>query len=327
MVKMLPLDKLVNALKDNIILVVGKGGVGKTTVSILLSYIFAREKGYRTLLASLDPAKHLLEYLKIPKPQKKYEIIDRLEAIQYDVDAFAKQVADEIIVMLKKLMPGLTALNLDYVLKSLRDAPGFEEEVMLRIIESLVSEESYDKIVIDTPPTGITLRVLAMPRIYLAWVRSLKDLREQIVSIKYAIARALGRREEVHDPVLEKLAELENTFSRLADLFRKAMSYVVVATPEPLPIYEATIITRKLQDSGARPHLFVLNRVLGEKAKELGLAETELESIRELEKLRCSISPPPPLMLIRQLDKPTRSLEDVARLYQGDFTDLKDRCD
>ncbi|MEB3845447.1 MAG: AAA family ATPase, partial [Desulfurococcales archaeon] len=55
-----------------LVIVMGKGGVGKTTLSILLAHELSRNN--EVLLVSLDQAMHLLEYLGLEKPMKKYTI-------------------------------------------------------------------------------------------------------------------------------------------------------------------------------------------------------------------------------------------------------------
>ncbi|MEM2158103.1 MAG: ArsA-related P-loop ATPase [Sulfolobales archaeon] len=64
----------------HVVLVIGKGGVGKTTVSILLSLVLSNLGD--TLLYSLDPAKHLIKYLGIDKAMKYYKVTGKLSAYQ-----------------------------------------------------------------------------------------------------------------------------------------------------------------------------------------------------------------------------------------------------
>ncbi len=296
-----------------VLFVLGKGGVGKTTVSILLSRILS-EAG-KVLLASLDPAMHLLEYLKLDTPGKRVRVRERLYAIQYDVNTYSKRVLDEFAVTLKRLMPGLTVLNMDRVVNVIRDAPGFEEEVFLRMVSELYNATDYNYVVIDTPPTGIALRVLMLPRLYVTWVKGLKELRENILSIKYAIARALGERIEPRDPVLDKLRELEERYSRLLERLRgKETIYVAVATPEPLPVYEVKVIASKLTQLGSKPHLIVVNRVLGEIASRLGVEEIEVKALKEVEEIRCKYGAAG--LLIKHAGFAPRSLEDVERIME-----------
>ena len=253
--------------RPHIVITMGKGGVGKTTISIVLGLLLST-KG-RVLVASLDPAQHLREYLKLPHVGRDHQVYGDLWAIQYDIDIAAKRLAEDYAIMVKRLLPGLTSLNIDNIVDALRDAPGFEEEVFLRLLSELY-QRNYDYIVIDTPPTGIALRVLRLPSLYEFWLEQLTRIRERIVSLRYTISRVLGKPIKPSDPVLDKLYQLREKYHRLNEALRdrEKTSLVIVATPEPLPVYEAQAVVQKLEPQGILPRLFVLNRYLGSKAIE-----------------------------------------------------------
>ena len=284
-------DLLVEALTRDVggrhtLITIGKGGVGKTTMSILASLVYS-DRG-ETLLASLDPAKHLLEYLGLQAPLRRVRVSGRLHAVQYDIAPIARRLSDEYATLLRQVMPALTILNLDDIVKSVRHAPGFEEEVFLRILEELYGDESVDYVVVDTPPTGVTHRILNLPRLYVFWLERLYELRGRIVSLRYAMARAMGRREEPRDPVLDKLRSLHERYSKLWSMIRDPArtSAMIVATPEPLPVYEARETVEFLDSIGVKCRLIVANRILPwDKAAELGMAETQARSLEELLKL------------------------------------------
>ena len=296
--------------KPHTLIVIGKGGVGKTTLSILSGLVYSRHG--KTLVASLDPAKHMLEYLGLRKTLKVEKISDTLHAVQYDINPLAKKVAEEYALLLRQVMPGLTILNLDSIVKSIRYAPGFEEEIFLRILEELYSKD-YDYVVIDTPPTGITHRLLTLPNLYRFWISQLYELRHKIVSLRYAMARAMGRKEEPHDPVLRKLEELEEKYSKLWDSLRdpQRTSIMVVATPEPLPVYEAESTIELARTHGFHCRALVLNRVLDpEKARITGLYETQVESIRRALEIARDCG----TLTVMQASEAPRSLEEAKRL-------------
>ncbi|MET1127959.1 MAG: ArsA family ATPase [Thermoproteota archaeon] len=297
-----------------VVIVLGKGGVGKTTISIRIAYELA-EEGKEVLLASLDPAKHLLEYLELDRALAEKRVAPRLRAIQYELETVAKRVADEYSAILRRIMPGLTALSLDDVVKAVREAPGFEEEVFLRMVSQLYERGDVDAVVVDTPPTGIALRVIALPKLHIFWIRKLAEIRSRIVSIRYAIANAMGRPKDARDPVLDKLRELEARYQGLWEKMRSPSTrYAVVATPEPLPLYEAEAVFRRLARDGMRPSLLVVNKVLGPKAAALGTAELEQQMIARARMLACSVRPPAILALVRYADKPPSHFSDVAAM-------------
>ncbi|MCE4599999.1 MAG: ArsA family ATPase [Desulfurococcales archaeon] len=265
----------------HVLITIGKGGVGKTTFSILAGLIYSRHG--KTLIASLDPAKHLLEYLGLNKPLSVERIEGDLYAVQYDIAPLAKKLSDEYALLLRQVMPGLTIVNLDDVVKAVKMAPGFEEEVFLRILEELYNSD-YDYIVIDTPPTGVTHRILNLPRLHMFWIEKLHELRARIVSLRYAMARAMGRKVELKDPVLAKLQELYDRYKGLWKQMTDSQrtTTAIIATPEPLPVYEAKTTIDLLRQLNIKCRMLVVNRVLPEdKAREIGLLEVQRKSIEE----------------------------------------------
>ncbi len=267
--------------RGHVLITIGKGGVGKTTFSIMAGLVYSRHG--RTLIASLDPAKHLLEYLGLRKPLRREPVEAGLDAIQYDIEPLARKVADEYAVLLRRVMPGLTILNLDDIVKSVRYAPGFEEEIFLRILRELY-ENGYDYTVVDTPPTGITHRILNLPKLYMFWIEKLHELRLKIVSLRYAMARAMGRKEKPRDPVLDKLEEMHEHYKRLWKAMRdpEKTSLAVVATPEPLPIYEARTTLELAERLGLRCRVLVVNRILPRReAERIGVLGVQEKAIRD----------------------------------------------
>ncbi len=292
----------------------GKGGVGKTTISILAS-IALRARG-KVLLASLDPAKHLIEYLGLPGVAREKEVAPNLTAVQYDVETLAKKAAEDYARLLRQVMPGLSVLNLDGIVKAVRNAPGFEEEVFLRILKELADAagSKYDYIVIDTPPTGVTHRILNLPRLYLLWLAHLYDLRYKIVSLRYTIARVMGRQEEPHDPVLSKLSALRKEYEELASLLRdhSRASMILIATPEPLPLYELKKTLEVARDIGMKVRAIVMNRVLPQAmAERLGVREVQRRVLEEAATLDCGGCYK---LAVMHSSEPPRSLEGVEKL-------------
>ncbi len=294
----------------HLVITIGKGGVGKTTVSLLFGLMLSRIG--ETMVLSLDPAKHLVKYVGRDILGKEVEIENRLVLKQLDVDREISRQLNQYSDTLKDLLPSLKVLNIDNVIDVVKFMPGVEEEVFLRIILEAYEHADYNFIVIDTPPTGVTLRTIYLPVLYKIWLEKLVEVRERILSLKYAIAKTLGREADIRDKALSLLLEMKEKYINLINLLKDSTrtSYVLIATPEPLPLYELKETINFLEEKlRAKPKMLVLNRVLPlEMAERMGLKNQQENIITELSSYRI------PMILIKYLGKPTESIDDIRKL-------------
>jgi len=299
--------------EPHVVIVLGKGGVGKTSTSILIADELSSSSD--TLLVSFDPARHILEYLDVEEPMKIVRVKDRLYVYQLDIDMAAKEVTSRYTGLLSDLLPSLQVLNVEDVVKALKYMPGVEEEVFLRKLLELYKRREFRYVVIDTPPTGIALRTLILPRLYNMWLEKLIEIRERIVALRYVIARTLGRKYEVDDPALKKLYEMRDEYrfleASLGDYRRT--SYVIVANPEPLPIHEMREVISFLEgELRVKPKLLVLNKVFPDDvAVKLGVYEQQRRYIGEVKQL------PYTSIAIGYVSSPPSKLSDIARLRES----------
>ncbi|MCS7099562.1 MAG: ArsA-related P-loop ATPase [Sulfolobales archaeon] len=292
----------------HLVMVIGKGGVGKTTVAILIALELSR-KG-KTLLLSLDPARHIVKYLGLSREDLE-EIEGGVHVKYVSVEKEVEKITSKYADLIRYLMPSLSVLNLDSVVDVVKYSPGVEEEVLLRKLEEALGS-SYHYVVVDTPPTGVTIRTLILPRLYLMWLDRLIEIRERIVSLRYVIARTTGRKVDVRDRALLKLYEMRSEFKNLDSALssESRSSYVIVATPEPLPMYELRetyeFLKKKL---GVEPSLLVLNKVLPEElAAKLGVLDMQRSYLEELKSFGVSCA------VIEHLGRPTESIHDIKAL-------------
>jgi len=261
---------------------VGKGGVGKTTCAAAYALRKARE-GYRTLIVSLDPAHNLGDVFDTELGDEPRTIESNLVAIEVDYDAMIRKHLKTLGERIKDIYGYLRVLNLDKYIDVLKHAPGIEEQAVLdrivEIIKDYVFRKSVDVLVFDTPPTGLTLRIMALPAISLIWISKLMELRLAILDRRKAIARVLGeRRWEVvvaghrielpidvaEDPIFQELKKLYEEYSMIHSVLtnKDMSSVIIVVNPETLPIVEAKRAYDFLSKLGISVSYLIVNKVL-----------------------------------------------------------------
>jgi arsenite-transporting ATPase len=145
-----PLEALVDELArgDNgLIMCLGKGGVGKTTIAAAIAINLAA-RGKVVLLTTTDPAAHLTETLQGNVPGLQVARIDPVAATQ--------EYRDRIMATKGKDLDGAGRANLAEDLLS----PCTEEVAVFGQFSKAVNQSRNQFVVIDTAPTGHTLLLL-----------------------------------------------------------------------------------------------------------------------------------------------------------------------
>ncbi len=123
-----------------------KGGCGKTTVSINLAAALAA-KGYRTLLADMDPQSHCAVGLAVPEEQIEQSIYDVMIGMGRDEPMRVNEVLWQICERFE-----LAPSSIDLAAFEQQMAGVNDRENCLRKVLDGVSEE-YDYVVVDCPPS------------------------------------------------------------------------------------------------------------------------------------------------------------------------------
>lgn len=136
-----------------VVLVMGKGGVGKTTVAAALAAELAR-RGHRVRLTTTDPAAHLTSTLEGELPGLT---IDRIDPVR-ETEVYVSEV-------LATRGAGLDEAGRALLLEDLR-SPCTEEIAVFRAFARTVAQGKEAFVVIDTAPTGHTLLLLDATQAY-----------------------------------------------------------------------------------------------------------------------------------------------------------------
>ena len=211
-------------------LVGGKGGVGKTTCASALALRCA-ERGQRTLLLSTDPAGTLGDAIGVGLSASPAAVpgADGLFAMQLDAtsarDAFLARWRDTLVTILDRG----TYLD-DEDITGLIDAalPGADEAMAFLSLAGLSSEAAWERVIIDTAPTGHTLRLLSLPTTFAALVELLDTMQAKHRFMVTALTHRY--RADGADAFIEEMrSEIERLRAMLTDPARCAMVLVTRA--------------------------------------------------------------------------------------------------
>ncbi len=242
-------------------LTVGKGGVGKTTISAALAFHERAASGKPVTICSTDPAPSLDDVFQTDVGDRPVAVLgDRgLHALEIDSVAHFRAWAAE---MRKKVENALTGeqrgvhVDLSFerrVFSALLDIvpPGVDEIFAIFRILDLV-EGGEDLVLIDMAPTGHALELLRMPERMALWSRLLlKTL---------AAHRTLPLAQDMAVEIASLGQRARELVARLKDP-REAL-LVPVMLAEPMPDRETERLLAALDEIGAHAAPLFVNRVL-----------------------------------------------------------------
>ena len=248
----------------------GKGGVGKSTMSAAMARQLSQQ--YRVLIVSLDPAHNLGDIFDVSLNHKKHRFTDSLYLKEINLQKLCRDYLQRETRVLTETYRYLQTINLDSYFSVLKYSPGIEEYALLTgIEETLRTESNFDFIVFDTPPTGLTLRFLALPWITVTWIDRLIQIRRDILEKRHTIYRIRGilddketilSYDEDDDDILKRLKTLKENYQDLSALLQgKDCGIVLVYNPDTLSVKESKRLIDGLRDLKLPLRLLINNKV------------------------------------------------------------------
>ena len=246
-----------------IILYTGKGGVGKTTVAAATALKCSR-LGYKTIVVSTDPAHSLRDSFNIelgPEPKK---IGDNLFGQEIDVYYSVEKYWGKLTEYLQSL---LGWMNVDDILaEEFSVFPGMEEISAFLWVNNHYHEADYDVIIVDSAPTGETLRLLSLPDIARWWLVKIFPIEKRVMKLIKPAVRVVSDmplpQEETYDAIeilFEKLDAIRKVF---AD--PKVTSMRLVMNLENMVIKETQRAYTYLNLYGYPVDCLIINRTMPE---------------------------------------------------------------
>lgn len=241
-----------------LIIVAGKGGVGKTTCSSAIALHLAKQ-GRKTLLVTVDPAKRLEDSLGIPIGHKETPVQPHLAAMMLDPEKVIREHLARELPNVKVAEHPMFRYVTNYL-------PGLNELMAIGKLNDLRRDGTFDAIVVDTAPTGHALSFLSAPK-------AIQELMSEKSLLKWAIrgygvwqklqATARGATNLFKKKADQEEAPPDIDFERIfADIEEEAQkirafltdpqhsALVLVTLPEKLPVEETAdlhaVVTKDL---------------------------------------------------------------------------------
>ncbi len=263
-----------------LIIYTGKGGVGKTSTSAATAYRLS-ELGYRTLLMSTDSAHSLGDSLDMDLGTDIKNVRPNLDALEIDIihEMRTKWKDIQNYVAAFMLSQGMGEISAE----EMAIMPGMEMISALFYVNQFEDEGKYDVIVMDTAPTGETLRLLSFPDVTNWYLDKGFGMIKKLLHIARATVGKIMDMPLPSDEVLESVGDIKDNMDRVKILLEdpKRTTVRLVLNPEKMVIRETMRAYTYLCLYNKNVETLIVNRVLPEEAGEGGFFKEKLEEQKE----------------------------------------------
>jgi arsenite-transporting ATPase len=274
-----------------VILHTGKGGVGKTSLSIATA-LGAAQHGHRVFLLSTDSAHNLGDALGRPVGPRPVEVAEHVVAQEVDALTELDRSWSSIQDWLRELLRSDTD---DMVAEELLVFPGMEELVALRAVRAVEETGEFDVCVVDCAPTGSTLRMLRFPDVLRIFMNNFFDWKRKAAKLIRPVAATVGA--EIFVPSDEVFAAFERLYLDVEDvreilLDTDRTSARLVINPAGVVVDETRRSFAYLSLYGVATDAVLVNRVLPPEATVGYFARWAQRERLELEEIEQSFPVP-----------------------------------
>jgi arsenite-transporting ATPase len=234
----------------------GKGGVGKTSCAVAAALKLSRENPETSiLLVSTDPA-HSIQHsiAKSPLPAN-------LSMVELDAGRCLVRFKEKYNQHLHLIAQRGTFLDDEDITRFMDlSLPGLDELMAFLKISRWLKENRYDRIIVDTAPTGHTLRLISMPALLHRWLDALDTM---LAKHRYMVEAFRGSYQP--DETDRFLLDLSMDVRKMQRLLtnKNLCCFLPVMLADEMSIRETELLMRQLKNSRIPISGIVINRLGG----------------------------------------------------------------
>jgi arsenite/tail-anchored protein-transporting ATPase len=247
----------------------GKGGVGKTSMSCAISLALVNS-GKKVLLISTDPASNLDEVLqtKLKSTPTKINGVENFEAMNINPVIAAREYKEKMVAPYRNLLPKEAIDQMEEQLSGACtvEIAGFNE--FSKYVGDINISKEYDHIILDTAPTGHTLRLLKLPS---AWNSFIEE--NSTGSSCLGAVSGLSENKKLYEDVVENLKNRDKTL------------LILVSRAEELSLIEASKASRELANQGIKNQHLIINSLFKANDEDIIAKSFEEKSSKALENI------------------------------------------
>jgi len=350
-----------NVNNPKVVICGGKGGVGKTTTSSSLAIAMA-SAGHNVALVSTDPAHSVGDALDMnlqggsmvevplygvpPIPGASVGEEGTLKAMEIDPTSALKEFRDSIDQLIGKNDKDNNS-ELSSTLSSLGEIidtlpAGTDEVVALAKVIQLIRRGKFDRVVLDTAPTGHTLRMLTTPSFLADLIEKVLTVARKMNSntaVKMLLSSVNQNKYDLDDAAetaKSALLKFQVSMYDLEDMFADpaATEFLIVTIGTELAVRESVRLMNDLTfgdpDMPIRVRNVVVNQVLDSSSDDdseestnerlqgfvTRLTKSQSSSIEEIHNAVDRLANPPRVTKVSMLDTEPRGVYGLKALSE-----------
>ncbi len=244
----------------------GKGGVGKTTMAAATALELSKEN--KVLIFTTDPAPSLAHSFGqvIGSEPTAVAGANNLFAMEINARKVLEEFKEEYGREILDILQQGTYLADEETEELFRlDIPGLDEMMSLKKITDFMESSDYQLYIVDTAPTGHTLRLLMMPELLDNWIKFLASLRWKY----HTMVRQFAREKRI-EKADEFLLEMKKTVKKVRALLQNCekTEFVVVTIAEKMGVSETENLIRSLEQMRIPSRHIIINNIFPREASD-----------------------------------------------------------